>query len=56
MIIVIVEAALRSLVLAVLVWLGVKVLRIRNPHIERAHVRALDCQVQWLAGVHSCVF
>ena len=23
---------------------------------ERAHVRALDCQVQWLAAVHSCVF
>jgi beta-lactamase regulating signal transducer with metallopeptidase domain len=23
---------------------------------ERAHVRALDCQVQWLAAIHSCVF
>jgi beta-lactamase regulating signal transducer with metallopeptidase domain len=23
---------------------------------ERAHVRALDCQMQWLAAIHSCVF
>jgi beta-lactamase regulating signal transducer with metallopeptidase domain len=23
---------------------------------EREHVRALDCQVQWLAAIHSCVF
>jgi beta-lactamase regulating signal transducer with metallopeptidase domain len=23
---------------------------------EREHVRTLDCQVQWLAAVHSCVF
>jgi beta-lactamase regulating signal transducer with metallopeptidase domain len=23
---------------------------------ERAHVRALDCQAQWLAAIHSCVF
>jgi beta-lactamase regulating signal transducer with metallopeptidase domain len=36
MITVIVEAALRSLALAALVWLGVKVLRIRNPHIEKS--------------------
>ena len=32
----IVEAALRSLALAALVWLAVKALRIRNPHIEKA--------------------
>lgn len=31
-----VEAALRSLTLAALVWLVVKALRIRNPHIEKA--------------------
>jgi len=36
MITVIVEAALRSLALAALVWLGVTVLRIRNPHIEKS--------------------
>jgi beta-lactamase regulating signal transducer with metallopeptidase domain len=36
MITVIVEAALRSLALAALVWLGVKILRIRNPHIEKS--------------------
>jgi beta-lactamase regulating signal transducer with metallopeptidase domain len=35
MITVIVEAALRSLALAALVWLAVTVLRIRNPHIEK---------------------
>jgi beta-lactamase regulating signal transducer with metallopeptidase domain len=35
MIIVIVDAAMRSLALATLVWLGVTILRIRNPHIEK---------------------
>src|SRR5438105_189995 len=36
MITVIAEAALRSLALAALVWLGLKVGRIRNPHIEKS--------------------
>jgi len=36
MITVIAEAALRSLALAALVWLGVRIVRIRNPHIEKS--------------------
>jgi len=36
MIAVIVEAALRSAALAMLVWIGVAALRMRNPHIEKA--------------------